>query len=146
MPELLAAVNALREDYDRHAEATHELIQLLDRKLAWQRLWLGVLALVLAVAVVGGWRFHEQDQRRAKDQRANLIQGCQRGNDQRATLREVIAGAYEPTPAPPGLSPELTSLIRQSQERALVRRDALLSLPGVQPVDCEAAYPSSVHR
>lgn len=146
MPELLAAVNALREDYDRNAAAIHELVQLLNRKLAWQRLWLGVLALVLAVALISGWQFRQGEHRRVRDQRTNLIQGCERANDQRATLRDVIITAFEPTPAPTGLSPELAELLRQSQERALVRRDALLNLPGVLPVDCDAAYPSSVHR
>lgn len=153
MPELTAAVNALRKavddlraDYDANATATHELAGLFARRLGWQRLWLGVLALLLAVAVVSGWQFRAQEHRRVKDQRANLIQGCERGNDQRATLREVISGAYEPTPTPDGLSPELAKLLRQSQERALVRRDTLLSLDGVQPVDCEAAYPPSGNR
>lgn len=153
MPELTAAVialtaevGALRKDYEENAEATHDLAQLFSRRLGWQRLWLGALALLLAVAVISGWQFRAQEHRRVRDQRANLIQGCERGNDQRATLREVIAGAYEPSPTPDGLSPELADLLRQSQERALVRRDALLSLPGVLPVDCAAAYPSLVNR
>lgn len=148
MPELTAAVNALREavdtlrtDYDDNAKATRELADVFSRRLGWQRLWLGVLALVLVVAVISGWQFREQEHRRQKDQRTNLIQGCERGNDQRATLRQVIFTAYEPVPAPDGLSPELAGLLRQSQERALARRDALLDLPGVKPVDCEAAYP-----
>lgn len=153
MPELTAAVNALRaavdtlrEDYDKNAVATHELAELFSRRLGWQRLWLGVLALLLAVAVVSGWQFRAQEHRRVRDQRTNLIQGCERGNDFRTTFRDAFITAFEPVPAPDGLSPELTDLIRQSQERALARRDALLSLPSVQPVDCEAAYPSSVHR
>lgn len=152
MPELTAAVNALREsvetlrkDYDDNAEATRELAELFSRRLGWQRLWLGVVALLLAVAVISGWQFRQQEHRRVDDQRANLIQGCERGNDQRATLRGVIDRAYSvnPDPLPDGLPPGLVELYNQSQVRAAARREEQLADPGVQPVDCAAAYPSS---
>lgn len=143
MPELLAAVEALRKDYATSTAETHELTRVLSRRLEWQRLWLGVLALVLILAMASGWRFREQDRRRVEDQRANLIQGCERGNDQRATLREVIAKSYEPSPPPAGLSSELAALFVQSQDRAAIRRDSLLALPGVQPIDCSSAYPAT---
>lgn len=141
MPELADAVEALRKDYATSTRETHELTRMLSRRLAWQRLWLGVLALVLILAMASGWRFREQDRRRAEDQRANLIQGCERGNDQRATLREVIEEAYAPSPPLPDVPPSLSALLEESSRRSQAKRERLLSLDGVQIVDCAASYP-----
>lgn len=110
--------------------------------------FVGVIALTIGL----GLKFRADDRAQRERDRAaatmeavrkrdELVRGCQRGNDQRDTLRQVIEVAYEPSPIPAGISAELRALLVQSQERAAARRDELLSLPGVQPVDCEKAYP-----
>lgn len=126
--------------------------QEVDEKEQWiRRILAGVIvALILAVVAWGVTRIQdsarEEDRREqlaadARQDRQNLLRGCERANDQRSTLRSVIENAYAPAPIPDGLSKELTELIRQSQENAAARRDALLSLPGIQPINCEEAYP-----
>jgi hypothetical protein len=109
-----------------------------------------VLVLVAALAIGLLFRIRDADEehkRRAflvsaqEQDRQSSIRGCERNNDLRATLREVIEDAYAPSPVPSGLSPELRDLIIQSQERAAVKRDEQLSKPGIQPVNCQAQFP-----
>jgi signal transduction histidine kinase len=109
-----------------------------------------VLAVLVAVALVLVFRVRDADEaerRRAQlvlDQeqdRQNLIRGCERANDQRATLRQIIETAIVPSTTPPNVDPQLAELIRQGQERTARLRAELLALPGVQPVDCAAAFP-----
>jgi hypothetical protein len=109
--------------------------------------------LVLAVLVVIGWRFRVADQARLRDREAvlhqsavdqhqQLIDGCERGNVLRASLYRTIDRAYTPSPIPDGLPPELRDLFAQSQQHLAAQREAQLSDPGVQPVDCAMAYPA----
>lgn len=113
---------------------------------------LAILALIV-IAVGGvGYAFHVRDARReadrrealvkaADDTRATLVAGCGRSNDQRQTLRNIIERAYTPGPISADLPPELRELILQSQERAAAQKAAQLAEPGVQPIDCEKAFP-----
>lgn len=84
-----------------------------------------------------------QDRQEALRDRERLYAGCVRGNDLRATLRGVIDRAYSAgaLPLPDGLSPELVELYHQAQARSAAQREAQLADPGVQPVDCDDAYP-----
>jgi hypothetical protein len=114
--------------------------------------WIGAVtvALVLALVLV----FHAQGNQRIQDQRtqtakieastrSNLLAGCERSNDQRDTLRQVIDKAVVSTPAPPDLPPDIKALYDQGQARVTALRSELLSLPGVQQVDCAKAFPPS---
>ncbi len=111
----------------------------------------GVVAAIVA-ALVLLLVFRERDADEATRRRAQLVldqeqdrqsflRGCERANDQRATLREVINLALSSSTTPPGLSPELAAIYRDAQARTLAKRDELLALPGVQPVDCAAQFP-----
>jgi hypothetical protein len=109
-----------------------------------------VLAIIAAIVLVLIFRERDADEaqrRRAQlelDQaqdRQNLLRGCERANDQRATLREIINLALSQSTMPPGLSPELQAIYRDAQARTIARRDELLALPGVQPIDCAAQFP-----
>lgn len=150
--ELAKAVRGLSEEYKETAEAMREVGREMDRRLRVQRLWMATLAAVVLLAIIVGFGFRQQD-RSAEDERAasvareavfqrkNLVQGCERANDQRATLREVINLSVRTMPVPEGLDPDLVPLFEQGQARTAALRDRLLALPGVQPVDCQAAYP-----
>lgn len=140
------------------AEQNAELEQVNARQAGFvprRHFWLAVAALagVILLALGVGWKFHDNDvKRRASDKAAlvaenarkrdDLVRGCERSNDQRATLREVIEKAYGGSSLPPeAVPPQLAELLRQSQEAAQQRKAELLALPGVQPVNCAAAFP-----
>jgi hypothetical protein len=144
-----ATISSLAEEIKHLRE--DELPKLLPRETARrqvQRMRWVLAGMSLAVIFVGllGVAFRAQDRasahRQATSDRANLVAGCMRSNDQRATLREVIEKAIVMQAAPAGLSPDLAELFRQSQERTAKLRADLLALPGVQPVDCQAAFPA----
>jgi hypothetical protein len=147
-----AAINALRKSYDANTRDVQKISEAMNQRFGRQRLWMGVLAAVVILALFVGWGFRktdngrERDRRQAEhqriiDQRANLIAGCGRSNEARAALRRVIERAYTPSPIPDGLPPDLRDLIVQSQERQASQRAEQLADPGVQPIDCEAAFP-----
>lgn len=149
---IASAVDALRESYDRNAKETRAIGEIMDRRFGRQRLWILVIAAVVILAIVMSLGFRSADQRREEDrrrteyqrevdQRETLLAGCKRGNDQRAALRRVIERAYTPSVIPEGLSEELRSLIIAGQERQASLRIEQLADPGVQPVDCESAFP-----
>lgn len=117
--------------------------QRQQRIIRWG-LGIGAVAVLCVVALVLAFRAQDRGsvERQATSDRVNLIAGCGRSNDQRATLRLVIEKAVVIQPAPADLPPDLAELFRQSQERAARLRADLLALPGVQPVDCQAAFPS----
>lgn len=118
-------------------------------RFRWALVVVGVV-IALALAIIVLVRVQDRADVRRRDREAKAAEvadrdqryaGCLRGNDLRATLRGVIDRAYAPSPAPQGLPPELAELFAQSQARAAVQRQAQLADPGVQPVDCDAAYP-----
>lgn len=142
---LVAAVNALRHEYVANTGVMREIRSEMNGRFRIQRLWQVVLAVVVILAVLVSYNLRSVDQRRERyrrvDQRATLLQGCERANDQRATLREVINLSVRTSPIPPDLNPDLVELYQQGQARTEALRISLLALPGVQPVDCDAAYP-----
>lgn len=143
----LDALVASLADELRHLRED-EIPKLLPRDVARTRArWaIAILAIAFIVVQLIGLAFRHQDhaavERQAESDRTNLIAGCGRSNDQRLTLRQVIEKAIVIQPAPADLPPDLAELFRQSQERAARLRADLLALPGVQPVDCQAAFPS----
>ncbi len=146
------AVDSLRESYEANSKDVRDISEVMDRRFGRQRLWMFAMAGVLILALATGIGFRRADTKREIDrqeaetqreidQRANLLAGCGRSNDQRAALRRVIERAYAPSPIPDGLSAELRDLIIQSQDRSASLRAEQLADPGVQPIDCEAAFP-----
>lgn len=130
------------------AKQNEQLTNFVPRS-QW-RATIAAFVLIIALAVYVGWRFRQSDHadvtRQATSDRVNLVAGCGRSNDQRATLRQVIEKAIVIQPAPADLPPDLAELFRQSQERAAKLRADLLALPGVQPVDCQAAFPLTASK
>lgn len=153
--DLTAMVVDLAAEYHKNTGEVAEVAKQLahtERHQRRIRALVGCLALCVLGIGVGGFQFHRQDvnyrklrtaQIRADAERSrqNSVAGCERSNESRATLRDVINLAIGSAPPPPNLSPELADLYRQSQARAESLRTGLLALPGVQPVDCAAAYP-----
>lgn len=150
--ELVDAITGLTKAYEDSTAKLGEVEVEMSRRLRLQRGWVIVLAAVVAMAIAVSAGFRVQDQARERDrlanearatldQRATFVQGCERGNDQRRTLAQIIEKSVVPQPAPANLSPELADLYRQGQERTTALRTELLSLPGVQIVDCQAVFP-----
>lgn len=149
--QVLEAVKLLSQQYEQNAQANRDLAEEFKRRKREAR-WiaLGILIIIVGVCATAFIIRHadrriESDRRRALaeqifTQRESQVQGCDRGNDQRITLAQIITESYAPGPAvavPPGFE----QLIAESAARAAAKRDYLLSLPGVQVVDCQAAYP-----
>lgn len=155
VPErLLGAVRQLQADYVKHTQATETLAEEFRRRKSETRWFaLGVVVfvtvVVCALMVMRHYDRAEESRRRTEvasqilTQRENLIAGCERGNDQRQLLAQVIVTSFEegpPITLPPGYE-ALQSVLDQSADRAAAKRDRLLSLPGVQIINCQAAYP-----
>lgn len=155
MPErLLEAVRQLQADYVAHTKATQALRdEFARRKRETRWIALGVVVFVTVVAcalmVIRHYDRAEESRRRADlasqilTQREDLVAGCERGNDSRKLVAQVIITSFEegtPIVLPPGYE-ALQSVLDQSSDRSAAKRDALLSLPGVQITDCQAAYP-----
>lgn len=150
--ELLEAVRGLAVQYETSASATENLTAEVGRRKRETR-WVALtVCVIVAIVSTGAGVIRNQDNKREADRRAVLaaqiftqresqVQGCQRGNDQRATLRRVITESYEPSTPLTSIPPEFAELVAESAKRAIAKRDSLLSLPGVQPVDCAAAFP-----
>ena len=149
---LVDAITGLTNAYEDSTEKIGEVERECRRRFRVQRLWLVVLGAVVAMAILVSVGFRLQDQARerdrlasearsAVDQRATFLQGCERSNDQRRTLAQIVEKSVVPQPAPANLPPELLDLYRQGQERTAALRAELLSLPGVQIVDCQAVFP-----
>lgn len=150
--ELITALNNLTAAYTDSTTQLGEVEQEMGRRLRFQRLWIMVLASVVALAIVvfGGFRLQDQarerdrqasEERAAVDQRQTFLGGCERANDARRTLAQIIERSIVPQMAPANLPADLLDLFRQGQERTVALRAELLSLPGVQIVDCQAAFP-----
>ncbi len=162
---LLSAVQHLTESYETNTAEMRAVRTEIDarfdlyvpkteaeaREHRIKRALAGVL-LVLVVVVGLGIEFRRQDQAREHDrrialeresitQRQSLLQGCQRGNETRVTLQAIITTAVADLPVPPDAPPDL--MVQYAQRNAAVDalRDRLLALPGVQAVDCAAAFP-----
>lgn len=148
---LLAAVQKLAADQETNAKANADLAaEFTRRRGEFRLLSLGVV--VIVVIAVCSWLVVRHNDRaevaRKRDvlvgqilsQHDSQVSGCARGNDQRLTLAQIITQSYEPGP-PISVPPGFEQLAADSAARALVKRDALLSLPGVQIIDCQAAYP-----
>lgn len=160
--ELRADIDTLPARFEMRDEAeekARELKRHVDEREHRVRRLLYQAGVVLALLLVAWivWRVYDGNadaKRRQRDEaaaiaqaeedRQNLLRGCERSNDQRATLREVIglavagSGAAIPTD---GLDPEIVEILRQSQIRSVELRARLLALPGVQPIDCAMAFP-----
>lgn len=144
MQRLGALVQEHSEKFEPRTEAAARA-----RKMRLVATALGLVVVVVLALVIA---FHAEDSKRvshdkkealaqAADTRSTLLAGCERSNDQRATLRQVIEKAVVASPAPPGLPDDLQALYQQSQVRVAALRADLLGLPGVQPVNCETAFP-----
>lgn len=150
--QVLEAVKLLSQQYESNAEENRRLSEEFARRSREGRWFALILSLVVAVCVCAAYVMRHVDQGREADRRAALkaqiftqresqVQGCERGNDQRVTLAEIINKAIVPQPAPPNLPPEFVDLYLAGQARTVALRAELLALPGVQIVDCQAAYP-----
>lgn len=163
---LVTVVQQMTTSFDENTDALHQIeLQLPDlvtkdevrEREQWVRrlIFKGVagvavlLALWAAYSVIDAREATRQREEReaaataqAEYERDNLVRGCERANDQRATLREVITLAIgSPTVIPPGLDADIEQIIRDGQARAAELKVRLLALPGVQPVDCQSAFP-----
>lgn len=150
--QVMEEIKKLSGEIEDSAKVNRSLATEFDRRRSEAR-WiaLGIL-IVITIITVGGWILRVTDNRREKDRREQLahqiftqresqVQGCERGNDQRITLAQVISRAIQPSPPITTSDSDLQALLDQSRERALALRAELLSLPGVQVIDCQAAYP-----
>lgn len=150
--QVLEAVKMLSSQYEKNSEANRALAREVARRKRETRFVALAVVLVVAVAIAA-WlvvRHHdrsaEQDRRERLasqifTQRESQVAGCERGNESRRADRETIEIALAPTEIPDGLSPELEALYRDAQERQAQKREQLLSRPGVQIIDCQAAHP-----
>jgi cytoskeletal protein RodZ len=151
--QVLEAVKKLSEQYESNSSANRALAKEVGRRKRETR-WvaLGVLLVVaIVVAVMFVVRHHDRAAERDKrevlaaqvmTQRESLIAGCERGNEQRRTLAEVIARAIRPSETPTtATDPEILAILEQSRQRTLQLRAELLALPGVQIINCQNAYP-----
>lgn len=151
--QVLEAVKMLSSQYELNSEANLELAREVARRKRETR-WvaLGVL-IVVAIVVATGFIIRHHDRAAEKDrrevlasqiftQRESQVLGCERANEGRRTLAEVISRSIQPSSISPTVTdPDLLALLEQSRERTLALRAELLSLPGVQIVDCQAAHP-----
>ncbi len=149
--QVLEAVKMLSHQYEENAQANRDLADEFKRRKREAR-WIGLgLAVVVAVVTCAGFIVRHIDQGREADRRQDLadqiftqresqVQGCERGNDQRITLAQIIRQSYEPGP-PIVVPPGFEQLVAESAARSAAKRDALLALPGVQVIDCQSAYP-----
>lgn len=148
--DLVANGRRIDEQNKLLAKQNEALAEFVPKgRFRWALAVVGVV-IALAIAIVVLVRAQDRADVRRRDREAKAAEvadrdqryaGCLRGNDLRATLRGAIDRAYTPTPIPPGLPPELAELYAQSQARAAAQRQAQLSDPGVQSVDCDEAYP-----
>lgn len=166
IPALRAALSLVREEMAAQNLLIKEQNEKLDdveeklpgfvpvRRFRWTVVAVVVFMLILTGI---GWKFRAQDQARARDKeqqevvdaerdRQNLLAGCRRANDQRAWGRRLIERAYVPVTIPDGVSTELRDLYVQGQERQAVQRAEQLADPGVQPIECEAAFPPTASK
>lgn len=150
---LLEAVQELSTKYDASAKANSAMATEFNRRKRETR-WIAIGVVVVVVIAVCSWLVvRRNDQRTEAERRQHLAdqvfsqresqrEGCERQNEVRLTLVSVITIAVGvPAPVPEGLPPALLDLYRQGQERSAQLRQQLLSLPGVQVVDCLAIYP-----
>lgn len=150
--QVIEAVRRLSEQYEQSAEANRELAREVGRRKRETR-WVALAVVLVVTIAVCAWlivRHHDRSAEKEKrdrlasqifTQRESQVQGCERGNESRRTDRETIEIALAPTPIPDGLPPELLDLFRDSQERQAAKKAELLARPGVQIIDCQAAYP-----
>jgi 4-amino-4-deoxy-L-arabinose transferase-like glycosyltransferase len=155
VPErLLEAVTKLQADYAAAAAANHELAQEFARRkreFRWVALCVVLLVAVVTCALMVMRHFDRAEEERRREalagqlltQRQNLVDGCERGNDARRSLAQVIITSFQPGPPialPPGYE-GLQTVLDQSAAQSAAKREALLALPGLQIVDCQAAFP-----
>lgn len=151
---LSAATQQLLVAYEESSQRTDELNERFKGYVTVRAgaVIVALIVFVVGVALVLGLSFRAQDRRDSRErirqetrekevERSNLLAGCGRANDQRAWGRRLIERAYVPLPVPDGLSAELRDLYVQSQERQAAQRAEQLADPGVQVVNCEAAFP-----
>ena len=150
--QVLEAVKMLSSQYEQNAEANRELAREVARRKRETR-WVALGVVVVVTIAVCAWlvvRHHDRSAEKEKrdrlasqifTQRESQVQGCERGNESRRTDRETIEIAMAPVPIPDNLPPELVDLYRDAQERQARKREELLARPGVQIIDCQAAYP-----
>lgn len=151
--QVLEAVKKLSEQYEANSAANRALTREVGRRKRETR-WIALgVSIVVAITIATGLAIRHGDLQREKQrremlatqilsQRDNLIAGCERGNDQRRTLAEIVSRAVQPSSVPPtAIDPELLAFLEQSRERTIRLRGELLALPGVQIVDCQAAFP-----
>jgi hypothetical protein len=114
--------------------------QKRDRRV---RQWIGAMGIlglcVLGVVVV----LNANSTARNNQIRSFALGNCQRGNDFRATFRQVITIAVADIPVPDGITPEARAQYDQRNAQTEALRNRLLALPTVQPVDCAAALKRS---
>ncbi len=150
--QVLEAVKLLSQQYESNADENRRLSEEFARRSREGRWFALILSIVVAVCICAAYVIRHIDQGREADRRAALkaqlftqresqVQGCEWGNDQRVTLAEIINKSVVPQAVPPSLPPELVDLFLAGQVRTTALRAELLSLPGVQIIDCQAAYP-----
>lgn len=150
--QVLEAVKKLSEQYEANSAANRALAREVGRRKRETR-WIALgVTIVVAIAIATGLAMRHGDLQREKDrrevlatqiltQRDNLIAGCERGNDGRRTDRETIEIAIADLPIPPRATPEEVEVIEERNVRAKALRERLLARPGLQLIDCPAAYP-----
>jgi type VI protein secretion system component VasK len=151
--QVMETVKLLSSQIEDSAQANRDLADEFSARRSEAR-WIALAILVvITIITVGAWIFRVTDNRREHERREHLaqqiftqregqVQGCERGNEQRRTLAEVISRSVQPSTAPiTSTDPELRALLEQARERTIALRKELLSLPGVQAIDCQAAYP-----
>ena len=151
MSELTDAIEEMTDAIAEQSKAIFTLEKKVDRQnerlaefVPKSRFRAAVASLLISGLLVFGFAVwaREERQREFAKERTNLIAGCERNNDQRRTLAEVISRAVRPSSVPPtATDPELLALIEEGRQRTIALRSELLALPGVQIVDCEAAFP-----
>ena len=150
--QVIEAVKMLSSQYEKNSEANRALAREVARRKRETR-WVA-LAVVLVVSVaVCSWLVVRHNDRRAEaerrerlasqifTQRESQVAGCERGNEGRKTDRETIEIAIADLPIPANATPEEIEALKERNASAKKLRDRLLSRPGLQIVDCQAAHP-----
>ena len=150
--QVLEAVKKLSEQYEQNSSANRELARGVGRRKRETR-WIALgVVVVIAIAIAAGLVIRHNDLQREKQrreflatqiftQRDSLVAGCERGNEGRRTDRETIEIAIADLPIPANASEEEVERITERNAAAKALRDRLLARPGLQLVDCQAAYP-----
>lgn len=156
VPErLLEAVRQLQADYVTSTRANHELAEEFARRkreFRWVALGVVLLVAIVTCALMVMRHYDRAEEARRREalagrlltQRENSIDGCERGNDARRSLTQVIITSFQPGPPitlPAGYE-GLQSVLDQSAAQSAAKRDTLLAQPGLQIIDCRAAFPA----